>query len=282
MRVYTVGNSVTDALNHTQFSKLLQGATEKPIVARQMIPGAPLEWLWNHPNDGFMQKPYGYPTSAFPLYKWDAITLQPFDRGLESDLKFASNYIDLALQNPANKSTKFYIYQRWPRMVGLDGKGVKFDRNNYGKELNDPTKITDYKQLKTWEELFTAPYTKGHNNTNESADYAVKLTQALREKYPDLTIQMIPVGAVLLELDKKMRAGEVEGHTTAWDFYTDGIHMGPAGSYVVGTTFYAAITGKSPVGLPAEGYKVSDPKLAKLIQETAWKVVRETPLSGVK
>ena len=281
LRLYTVGNSVTDALNFDAFPKLLSSAGYAPTIARQMIPGAPLEWLWGHPNDGFKNDAFGYPTNAFVKYQWDAISLQPFDRHLDTDTKNINDYISLALRNPANKSTRFYIYARWPRMT-IKGVGVQYDKNNYGKPNADASKITDYSRLDDWQTTWAKKYTGGWDNSNETADYFETLTKTMRQQRPGVQIDMIPVGHVMSALNAKMQAGQVPGFKTIWDLYNDGIHMGPVGSYVVGCTFYATLTRSSPIGLPSASYGQIDPRVAKIVQQTVFDVVTSQPLSGVK
>jgi hypothetical protein len=279
-RVYAVGNSVTDALNYTAFAELLRSRGFAPTVARQMIPGAPLEWLWNHPADGFKVDPFGYPREAFPKHRWDAVTLQPFDRHLDSDVKHAAAFIDLARKNLANADAAFWVYARWPRM-SKGGKGVQFDRNNFGKTAADPNKITDYKQLDRWTDLWGRKYTGGWDGSNESRDYFETLTRKLRTDRPGMRVGMVPVGHVLAKLDGLMATGKVPGFTSVWDLYTDGIHFGPVGSYVVGVTFFAALTGGDPVGLPTAPCGTITPAAAKAIQETARDVVAATELAKV-
>ncbi|WP_145365961.1 hypothetical protein [Stratiformator vulcanicus] len=79
------------------------------------------------------------------------------------------------------------------------------------------------------------------------------------------------------------------------NFYADGVHLndqphngadsGAIGSYVAALTFYATLTGESPVGLTTEPYEMFDPQqdaeLIKALQETVWDVVRKHRLTGV-
>jgi len=57
----------------------------------------------------------------------------------------------------------------------------------------------------------------------------------------------------------------------------DGSHPSPAGTYLAACVFYAVLTGRSPVGLPAKvaygGDKLVElkPAVAKYLQKTAWK-----------
>ena len=64
---------------------------------------------------------------------------------------------------------------------------------------------------------------------------------------------------------------------------SDKSHAAPAGTYLAACVFYATITGRSPVGLPAEltdGTRQLvkiNPVLAKRLQTAAWKTVCSSP-----
>ena len=92
---------------------------------------------------------------------------------------------------------------------------------------------------------------------------------------------MVPVGHVMYELNQRMKAGQVSGYTHIKQLFADGIHLNNVGSYVVGCTYFATLYKENPKGLPGEPYKVMDPKLAEVIQETVWKVVSTYELAGV-
>lgn len=92
----------------------------------------------------------------------------------------------------------------------------------------------------------------------------------------------MPVGHALSALDALMKADEVPGFHDVHQVYKDGIHLNETGSYVVGCTYFATLFKESPVGLPSEPYGKIDPAVAKVIQETVWKTVREHAESEVK
>lgn len=99
LRVYFVGNSVTDTIRYDTLEKLAASQGRRLVWGRHMIPGAPLAWISEHPNDGFTKEPFGRYPQALPNYEWDALSLQPFDRqleGEEGDVSLAKRYIDLA------------------------------------------------------------------------------------------------------------------------------------------------------------------------------------------
>ncbi len=77
--------------------------------------------------------------------------------------------------------------------------------------------------------------------------------------------------------------------------YADRVHMndqphngdddGTLGGYIASLTFYAVLSGESPVGLTAEPWERIDPErdaeLVKAIQRTVWQVVSRDALTGV-
>ncbi len=79
------------------------------------------------------------------------------------------------------------------------------------------------------------------------------------------------------------------------NFYADGVHMndqphngrdsGTIGAYVASLTFYATLSGESPVGLTAKPYELfdadKDSELIKALQQTVWDVVAGHPHTGI-
>ena len=61
LRVYHVGNSVTDTINYNGLRQLAESRGHKYVFGRHMIPGAPLSWIWGHPNEGFAELRMGCP-----------------------------------------------------------------------------------------------------------------------------------------------------------------------------------------------------------------------------
>ena len=95
-----------------------------------------------------------------------------------------------------------------------------------------------------------------------------------------------PAGEAVFAFDQMARAGQVPGFAGASDLYRDdngpdaaNIHFNPNGQYLAALTYYATITGESPIGLPAQG-GVS-PETAGILQQIAFNAVNGSPLSGV-
>ena len=274
LRVFHVGNSVTDTIRYDALKAMAESRGHKHIYGRHMIPGAPLEWIWEHADSGFRSDEFGYYPQALPGFAWDAITLQPFDRHLKDDVKFAKRYIDLARQKAENANTQFYIYSRWPRR-----KETKNADGTITYELDYAAK-------------WNRPYTGNWDGTEETKAYFETLVEALRKEYPDMKkpVLLVPVGDVLLELDKRMRDGKIANWTSIEALYSDGIHFNNVGSFIVGTTFYATLYKQNPLGLGFDSYnvvkapadKAISPAFAKAVQETVWEVVSKHPLAGVQ
>ena len=274
LRVYHVGNSVTDTINYHALKEMAQSRGHTHTFGRHMIPGAPLQWIWEHPESGFKNDPFGYYPDALPKFTWDAITLQPFDRHLKSDdgsddVTMAKRFINLILKNPQNGKTQFYIYSRWPRRDGDEKKGHTLD----------------------YEAKWLRKYTGGWDGTNETRDYFERLVAELRKSYPmmEKPLLLVPVGDVLLEIHRRGKAGKIPGMKDVAEVYHDGIHFNNVGSFIVGTTFFATLYKENPKGLKPGAYgKVSKPHdreisddLALAIQQAVWDIVSKHPLAGV-
>lgn len=96
--VYHIGNSWTDC--SYGMHDIAEGFGKEAPFGRNMIPGAPLEWLWDHPNDGFGD-PSGY-TEALPSGQWDCVVLQPWMRPLSNTETYAKKFADLAFGGNPN------------------------------------------------------------------------------------------------------------------------------------------------------------------------------------
>jgi hypothetical protein len=273
LRVYHIGNSVTNTLTYTALRDMADSDGREYLWGRHVISGAPLSWIWDHPDQGFKTDPYGRYPQALPQYEWDVLTLQPFERQIESDngqgdLTNAKKFIDLALTRSPN--LQVYIYQRWPRRQGDAEEGYSLD----------------------YEAQWLKTYNEGEwDGTTETRDYFARLIQALREEYPDSPkpALMIPVGDVMFELDRRIEAGDVPGINSIQDLYFDSIHLNNIGAFLVGTTFYATMYQRDPRGIDFSSYNdLDDPwdrtitaAQAAAIQDAVWDVVRGHPFSGV-
>jgi len=247
--VYFIGNSVTDTIDYNGLKALAQSRGYTMPWGRHMIPGAPLEWIWDNPTSGFEQDPYGLYPQALGSFEWDFISLQPFDRSLASDETYARNFIDLAL--PQSTGVTVVIFARWPR------NDEPYD-TRWLRPLGDP----------------------GANNENKA--FFEQLTENLRTNYPALDIFMAPVGHVMYELNQRIKADQVPGLTDIYDIYADGIHLDNRGQYLCALTYFTTIFREDPRGLSVPSqYGTIDASLVTIFQDTVLDVVAAHPLSGV-
>ena len=256
--VYFIGNSVTDAINIAGL-KSLSATTGKTLNwGRHMIPGAPLTWIRDHPNDGFQEEPYGLYPNALANYTFDAVSFQPFDRREDEDIPAIQTFINTAGSRKA--TCQYYIYQRWPRAP-----------NNIDNPA-DPSLTAA-----AWNSAWVATYTGPGNwdGTEESRGYFETLTNSFRTNITGIIKPlMVPVGEVFYQLNLKMAAGEIPGYSKIWNVYSDGIHMNNAGNYIASCTYYATLFQADPRGLsvPSE-YGTLSNAFVTAVQQTVYEVV---------
>jgi hypothetical protein len=102
-------------------------------------------------------------------------------------------------------------------------------------------------------------------------------------------IYVIPAGQVMAAFARRVEAeGGIGPIRDRNDLFHDQIHYNHYGAYLVALTHYAALYGRSPVGLPhqlrlADGSLADDPgpEAARAMQETVWEVLTTYPPSGV-
>ncbi len=235
-------------MKYSHLEALAESRGYEHIWGRHMVPGAPIRWLWNHPDDGNSRRPFGPCGKALAEYRWDAITLEPRN-GYESELAAANELIEHTIKK--SPDVQFYVFAQWPRI----------GRGSFDKQWLSPVKDIKNNIRLGFEEFLTD----------------------LREAHPDIKPPlMIPVGHAFHLLQLKIEAGLVPGMSSIFDGYSDRSHQNYLGEYIVGCTFFATIYGETPVGLPTEPYGEIAPDLARTIQVTVWEAVNAHPRSGVK
>ncbi len=253
-RVYHIGNSVTDGVKYEGLKALAETRGKTHSWGRHMIPGAPLEWIWEHPAEGFNEEPYGLYPNALPNFAWDAVIIQPFDRPVPSTTKFGNQFYDLALKG--NLDTQLYVLAFYPRRGYKDGEGKQWGDN--------------------WVEQWEAPA-----STNTSRKFFESVARNITATYPEQQpVLIIPVGEVMFKLNQKIEAGQVPGLTTIWDLYADDVHLNGRGSYLMAVTHFVSLYREDPRGLPLGIYDV-EPEIATIIQETVWEVMTTYDPAGL-
>lgn len=287
---YYIGSSTMDQINYTGVKQMAALGSHPYKYGRHMVPGAPLEWIWNNPKDGFRENPYagssttnGY-QEALPLYEWSAVVLTPTDRRLANDRDYGARFISLTRSYAANSDTTFYVFSRWPRNETTNANLPKWPST-------DPYRPGELNFSAQWDR----PYTNGYDNSFWTRDYYQQLTNALDADVPGADIRMIPLGDVMYKLQQRMRAGEFAawGLRDILDIYTDASHFSNVGQYIAGTTAYATMFAEDPYGMAVPSAYAPrslttyprdmtiTPALASELQETIWEVVSVHPYAGV-
>lgn len=263
-RIFTIGNSVTDGINFAGFQALANQKGNTHILARNMIPGAPLSFLYGA-TGGFETPPYGWWPTALGNYDWDCISFQPFDRdilGADGDYEIIKNYVNHLRGNRTSyDQLQIYIYSRYPRApVGKTHQTATAD---------------------DWNKLWEGTYGSG-GQSSETKSYFERLVSTVRGgNLLPKAATMIPAGDVMYALNKKMVDGKIPGYTKIWDFYADGIHVNNLGSFTLGAIFFATTYKQDPRGLTvAPDYGSIPNALRDTILQTIYEVVFTHPLSG--
>ncbi len=134
----------------------------------------------------------------------------------------------------------------------------------WGRRVGDDTNPELFSDFTAMQDRLTAGY----------------LAYATAAATPDRPVFMAPVGEAFRAVhDRLVADGEdptAQG-SLFWDLYVgDGSHPSELGSYLAGAVFFAALTGRSPVGLQAPPSSVTGDRAAAL-QQIAEDVVRGDP-----
>ncbi len=262
LRIEMIGASNMDAVNYAGFTEMAESRGYTHVWDRQMIPGAPISWCYEHPKGGNVQMPWGAPWYALRDYTWDVLVLEQTYQMSQDTL-----YTDSMLGRALVTSPALQLY-----MYGANGN--KNDRPA-GTDLDAAGFDSLYlKRPAPGSELSTGGCPKLYFDA-----IVPNLRKLNRHAKPVLAI---PVFAAFVEFNHLAAAGLIPGYTSGWDLYQDDIHPNSVGSYLVGCTFFAAIYKDDPRGLPVPSqYGALLDTVARQIQHCAWAAVTADPLAGV-
>lgn len=125
------------------------------------------------------------------------------------------------------------------------------------------------------------------------------LVADMQKAMPKTKFALIPAGRALGMAVDAAQAGTIDGFAGVKDFFEDDIHLSPQGAWLVGLVHFAALSGESPIGLPAtavrnrwtialfdapdhRGVTTKSPSAAaqKRLQEIAWAAAQGKPDPG--
>ncbi len=222
-------------------------------LAISSIGGSKVIQHWDLPPEKNKAKP------VLAAGKADLFTMAPTflpDPGIE-------NFVQLGLEH--NPKLRFTLQQNW---VPYEDPQLWFARERPKSIDRDQATIA---QLRAKHD----PYFK----------LIEEHVKELNARIPAAKIALVPSGEAVIALREKVMKGEAPGIRTQNELFTDVLgHPGPQIRVLSAYCHYAVIYRRSPVGLPVVSQLAKLPeaeKLNRLLQEIAWKVVTEHPLSGV-
>jgi hypothetical protein len=259
VRTFHIGNSLTDTVVGW-LQPVAESAGRTLNFHRFTIPGAPTDWLWNHPGGGFGD--CRYPEAFFALAPIDHIFTQPFhghDRSIPNEVEFSGKFFDLCRKH--SPDVQAWLYVQWP--------GPQFqDRWSQGMGAAVDLK---FQPAMTWQE----------GAANHVA-YTEAVAERLNKSYQGKPVRIVPGGTALAMLMTEIDAGRVPGMK---DFFTetfvDGIHLTPKGRYLISLVHYACIYREPPEGKVSALATGLTADQAVIFQRIAWDAVKNYKWAGV-
>jgi len=245
LAVFHVGNSLTDQAYGMHDIAAARGQETK--FGRHMIPGAPLQWLWEHRNEGFRAPDPKKPADEIlKQEKWDVLILQPFGRSPENSIEFGAKYAEAAYAG--NPDCQVFVFANYPEIGNDQEKKGQWE----SRWLSD----TD---------------TKGRANFE-------KVAQGISAKFPGKKpVKIIPVGEVMYRLHLQMKEGKVPRYSHIADLYADGVHLKSEGKYLEAVTHHATVFQQDPHGCITSGLRFwkGPYEVDQAFAETVWDIVAE-------
>ncbi len=218
------------------------------VVQAQVINGASLAYNWDHAADaeGIDARARLADRAADVLILTEA---QPFAGHVTYSFTAANAAKFTALALESNPDTRVFLYETWPSLNSAPGAVIDGD-----PEAGTPWRERLALKLPLWQGVATeASALAGHD------------------------VALIPAGQAMGRLADAIRDGAVPGIASIQDMFADDIHPNGKGLYFLAMLHAGAISGQSPVGLPAKLTRawtsrdavISD-KQAQVLQQIAW------------
>jgi hypothetical protein len=341
VKSYYFGNSFTGNTMPGLHPLLGQSAGKQWKVESSLAPGIP---IWAHmkkqmdhgPDYEKFQKA-GPETDAIVMLifggdglssvvteKWQGKV--KFDRPTDiGDIAACSYLIREYLKlNPQGRA---YIYTAWPGIPGVKDLRARIEEEAIQSAMRPgerrqevmkriETRKPNHEEMEPLRKSFdyAAHWLKDYDPAHPEGNthcrvHMVGVMEGLKKNFPELwragRLGMIPVGDVFLELDKKMRAGQVPGIVNVGEFSADGGHLRSGlPRYTLAATYYAVLFREPPGAVDWKifqdrsnydsgkyGYYVHQPDLAvhlditservNVVNDTIWEVVKCHPYTQV-
>jgi hypothetical protein len=227
---------------------------------RFTIPGAPTDWLWDHPGSGFGDS--RYEQAFFVLAPIDHLSTQPFaghGRSIENEAEYSGRFYDACRKH--SPDVQMWLYVQWPDQ--------KF--NDSWAKGTGAVKDLHLKPAATW---------------HEGVANHVTYTEAVRDRMNAVAgrkpVLIVPAGLALATLKTEVEAGRVPGMKEFFpEIFADGVHLTPKGRYLVSLVFYGCLFKESPEGKVSALTTGLTDQQAALFQRIAWDTVKTYKWDGV-
>jgi hypothetical protein len=286
VRTFHIGNSLTDTVNGW-LAPVAESAGRKLDFHRFTIPGAPTDWLWNHPGSGFGDSKY---KEAFTeLAPIDHLFIQPFAghaRSIENESEHIHKFFWLCRSKSSN--VRLWLYQQWP--------GKKFD-DNWSKgiySLGSNIVLWRHKITLSAGESFVDGDWAGWQlkksgapkSWQEAAANHTRYFEILRDhmqiRFPGRLVLIVPGGQALIALKGRIEAGKVPGITDFFaEIFADDVHLTAKGRYLISLVHYACIYAESPEGKVSSLETGLSAEQAAIFQKIAWQTAHDYKWSGI-
>ena len=222
-------------------------------AGQQMIGGSRVIQHWNLPDEKNVAK------AALREGKVDVLTLSPHrllpDEGID-------DFTKLGLEK--NPNLRVFVQASWP---GFDGVWTGFKN----EQRNAATLESLGEMRKAFREQWLASLEAQVRTLNQTVGHE--------------TVHIVPVCDAVFALREHIAKGDAPGLTRQTDLFRDDIgHPQAPLAALVTYCHFAAIAGRTPVGLPVPADLRALPHAAELntlIQHLAWDAVSAYPMSGV-
>lgn len=255
-RVATFGHSFHVWVARMLFDMARSAGIEgHEIAGVSSIGGSTVSRHWDLPDDKNIGK------KTLLAGDVDALTLAPIwlpDPGIE-------NFVKLAVEH--NPDIRIFVQEYW----------LPNDTYHPVYPLETSKKV-DHNAATV------AELTKQNNLYQESIEGHVR---EINQRLGKQSVFVVPVGEASIALREKIIAGKAPRLRVQWRLFTDNWGHPTAPLKVLSAyCHYAAIYGRSPVGLPMppelqRNAEFADPKLNLLLQEIAWETVSKHAMTGV-
>ena len=261
MSSFHVGNSLTG--NASWFRGFIRTAGGRDDFPAYLIGGSLTVKLWNE-SHGADQARWDE-TYAKAVHPLDYFTLQPRDFNVAEEADYATRFIKLVREK--SPDVQPWLYAEWVEMARV--------------------RPTDKGEVPSFQMKKTFPALTWQESMGAMLLYNEEVQRQIAAQYQEgKPVRIIPtalaMGWARTLIDQGKFPGVPPGEASFYaKLFEDQVHVNPAGCYLVGLTWYAALYRESPEEklLPIGTNLTSEQ--ARLLQRLAWDVVKNYPDCGL-